>query len=401
MKKLIFGAILAAAAFASPLQAADETGAFYVSPLATYTFLDHDRAASDHVGFQAGLGFNFAPNWAGELNGAYTRFGGPGSTRLSLTEYSADVLYKFLPDSLIRPYVLVGIGGIDDNPSGLPRRSSFATEAGLGLLVGIGNQTGPVRVAVRGEGKWRKTVGDPEPGVTNPADTVVALGLQVSFGGRKPPPTVMPPPLPKDSDGDGVTDDRDQCPNTPAGARVDANGCEFDSDGDGVVDRLDQCPNTPKGTPVNEVGCPLDSDGDGVIDRDDRCPNTPKGDRVDNHGCTIKGEIVLERVHFNIDSAELMPDSAEVLDDAVSTLKKYPQLVIEVRGHTDNTGTAKHNLILSQHRAETVMRYLKDHGVTNTLTAKGYGLTMPVADNKTTEGRALNRRVTLKILSGE
>ena len=93
-----------------------------------------------------------------------------------------------------------------------------------------------------------------------------------------------------DSDGDGVPDSKDMCPNTPPGVRVDANGCPLDSDGDGVPDYLDKCPNTPKGAPVDKDGCPLDSDGDGVPDYKDVCPNTPKGVRVDELGCPLDSD---------------------------------------------------------------------------------------------------------------
>ncbi len=88
-----------------------------------------------------------------------------------------------------------------------------------------------------------------------------------------------------DADKDGVPDYLDQCPNTPAGVRVDKNGCALDSDGDGVPDYLDKCPNTPAHAKVDEFGCPLDSDGDGVPDGIDKCPGTPKGVVVDQSGC--------------------------------------------------------------------------------------------------------------------
>jgi len=88
-----------------------------------------------------------------------------------------------------------------------------------------------------------------------------------------------------DSDGDGVKDGPDQCPDTPRGATVDAKGCPTDSDGDGVYDGVDRCPNTPRGTKVDAKGCPLDSDGDGVTDDKDRCPDTPRGTQVDANGC--------------------------------------------------------------------------------------------------------------------
>jgi OOP family OmpA-OmpF porin len=108
----------------------------------------------------------------------------------------------------------------------------------------------------------------------------------------------------------------------------------------------------------------------------------------------------LPGVTFAVNSAELTPESDQVLMYAVETLKSHPNFVIEVDGHTDSTGSDKLNLSLSQRRAESVEAYLKSHGVTNTLTAKGFGKTRPIEDNKTAEGRLANRRVTLRILSG-
>jgi OmpA-OmpF porin, OOP family len=144
----------------------------------------------------------------------------------------------------------------------------------------------------------------------------------------------------------------------------------------------------------------LDSDGDGVPDSIDQCPNTPKGDRVDAVGCTIKDEIKLERVHFATNSDVVLEDSIPTLDYGVATLKRYPQMVIEVRGHTDSTGSKPYNQALSQRRADSVMRYLKEHGVTNQMTAKGYGQELPIASNATREGRLQNRRVSLRIVGG-
>jgi outer membrane protein OmpA-like peptidoglycan-associated protein len=96
-------------------------------------------------------------------------------------------------------------------------------------------------------------------------------------------PVALPAPL--DSDGDGIADALDKCPGTPAGRKVNAEGCEADSDGDGVVDALDNCPATPAGRKVNALGCELDSDGDGVVDALDKCPATPAGRKVNAEGC--------------------------------------------------------------------------------------------------------------------
>lgn len=90
-----------------------------------------------------------------------------------------------------------------------------------------------------------------------------------------------------DTDGDGVADSIDQCPNTPQGTAVNEVGCVLDTDGDGVADNIDQCPNTAQGINVDATGCELDSDGDGVLDSVDECPNTPQGVTVDAVGCEI------------------------------------------------------------------------------------------------------------------
>ena len=114
----------------------------------------------------------------------------------------------------------------------------------------------------------------------------------------------------RDSDGDGVPDYMDNCPNTPAGVKVDAKGCPLDSDGDGVPDYLDKCPNTPAGVQVDATGCPLDSDGDGVPDYLDKCPNTPAGVQVDSVGCPIqKPDTVVVTKPVEIESLVLSGDA--------------------------------------------------------------------------------------------
>jgi len=199
---------------------------------------------------------------------------------------------------------------------------------------------------------------------------------------------------PIDSDGDGVPDYLDKCPNTPKGVKVDAVGCPLDSDGDGVVDAADKCPNTPKGVKVDAVGCPLDSDGDGVPDYLDKCPNTPKGLVVDETGCVPAGFMVVGEVLFDTNKWNIKPEGQAELDKGVAFLLKNPQLKVEIQGHTDSTGAAAWNATLSQRRAESVMKYLVSKGVPAAqLTAKGFGPANPVAPNDTVEGRAKNRRV--------
>ncbi len=244
---------------------------------------------------------------------------------------------------------------------------------------------------------------------------------------------------PMDTDGDGVPDYLDKCPGTPIEARgyVDEHGCLLDTDGDGVPDYLDECPNTPEAAYnyIDEKGCPVDTDGDGVFDYMDECPNTPaeargyideKGCELDtdsdgvadwcdncptvaglkeNKGCpVVKREIrnllkkAMQGIQFETGKAIIKPKSYGILNDIASTFIANPTYIVEVQGHTDDVGKDDMNMDLSDRRANAVRDYLIKQGVpADQLTAKGYGETMPIADNKTKAGRALNRRVEFAI----
>lgn len=214
-----------------------------------------------------------------------------------------------------------------------------------------------------------------------------------------------------DSDRDGVADDKDNCAGTPAGTRVDANGCPLpvDSDGDGVTDDKDNCAGTPAGTGVDANGCPLpppDSDTDGVDDGKDQCADTPAGTKVGATGCPEgAGEIpadewVLKGVNFEVGSDVLTADSLQVLDGAAAVLLPRKTVRIEIQGHTDSTGDAQKNMELSDKRAVAVKNYLAGKGVeASRLETRGYGSSVPAGDNATAEGRAANRRIEFKVLS--
>jgi len=135
---------------------------------------------------------------------------------------------------------------------------------------------------------------------------------------------------------------------------------------------------------------PMDSDGDGVTDDKDQCPNTPKGATVDARGCWTYAAVVL----FDFNKAVIKSEAHPMLDEAVGILKKNPEINVEIDGHTDNMGPAAYNMTLSEKRANAVMKYLVDQGVkAERLTMKGFGLTKPAASNDTKAGRAKNRRV--------
>jgi outer membrane protein OmpA-like peptidoglycan-associated protein len=104
-------------------------------------------------------------------------------------------------------------------------------------------------------------------------------------------------------------------------------------------------------------------------------------------------------VVFETNKADLLPESIPVLEGAIATLKRYPDIRIEVAGHTDSRGSDAYNLDLSARRAQTVLKYLQDGGVPNTLTSRGYGERQPVGSNTTDAGRQDNRRVVLRVLN--
>lgn len=171
---------------------------------------------------------------------------------------------------------------------------------------------------------------------------------------------------------------------------------EGDSDGDGVLDKDDACPNT-YGT-LN--GCP-DRDGDGVADKDDHCPDVV-GSKI-LHGCVLSSEDLIfiekasENVYFETGSSVLSINAKKELDGLASLLKSHPEIKASIKGHADSIGTHESNLVLSKNRAKSVKEYLVSKGVDGDhLNTEAYGETKPVADNGTYEGRARNRHVLIR-----
>jgi outer membrane protein OmpA-like peptidoglycan-associated protein len=219
----------------------------------------------------------------------------------------------------------------------------------------------------------------------------------------------------KDTDGDGIPDDIDACPNEPEDHKdPDPNdGCPApaDRDGDGIPDQFDKCPDQPedKDGIDDQDGCPeYDADNDGIPDTKDACPKEPGQPDPDpkKNGCPkfihLEGSQVrvLQQVHFQTGSATILPDSFPMLQEIVLLLKANPDIKrMRIEGHTDNRGNADMNLDLSKRRAASVRQWLVDHGTeSGRLESEGYGLTRPIASNDSDEGRALNRRVEFKIL---
>jgi outer membrane protein OmpA-like peptidoglycan-associated protein len=218
-----------------------------------------------------------------------------------------------------------------------------------------------------------------------------------------------------DNDADGIKDTYDKCPNEPEDfdGYEDQDGCpEFDNDGDGILDNVDKCPNEPEDFDgwLDGDGCPeFDNDGDGLTDDIDKCPNEPESFNgfEDSDGCPdaviLKKDerIILDNIYFKLASAELEPESFETLNALKRVFLDNPGIVVQIEGHTDSQGSDSYNLDLSKRRANTVAEYIINIlGVSNSqVSSIGFGESKPIADNKTSKGRAQNRRIEFRVVS--
>jgi OOP family OmpA-OmpF porin len=349
MKKrnvLLCLAILAAPAVSS----ANEVGRWYVTPQGGGLITDDDRDIEDGDRlFGLSIGRHIAEQWSLELNAN-------GAKLDSYEPYAAslDLLRVFRRNESLSPYFTLGAGAIRDEADSARDDTDFMAQAGVGLIWKLGdNRRDTSSFALRPEvkGRWD------DAGRASFIDYIGTLGFQFSFGGSSPAPTQPQAQAP--------------------------------------APQVTPTPPPPPPPPA----APSDTDRDGVIDPADRCADTPPGVAVDTAGCPQQGEITLAGVGFETNSATLTSASRALLDPVAANLKKYPELQIELQGHTDSVGADQYNQRLSQQRAEAVREYLLTQGVSAAqVTSRGYGESQPVANNSTAEGRAQNRRVVMKVL---
>lgn len=336
---------------------------FYVAPLASYGFFNEDSFdPDDGIGAQLSLGKTLTRHLALELyafnyNDIDTKKLG-SRANVDILGYGLSALL-FPARDVFPVFGIVGVGaGQNDfdqrstGPAGLNNQDSDFVDVGIGFLAPI-NDFG---VAIRAEYRYRMTdVDAPGGGEYKFRDNIVSLGLQIPLGAKPKaaPPPAAPEPAPK------------PVPVQPA-----------DSDGDGVPDNRDQCPGTPPGTPVTANGCPVEK----------------------------QAPVVLKGVTFEFNSANLTQQAERRLDNVVNALQGSPKIRVRVEGNTDSIGSASYNLKLSQQRADSVKAYLVSHGIASSrMTTLGYGETRPVAPNTKPDGRdnpagrAQNRRVELHV----
>jgi outer membrane protein OmpA-like peptidoglycan-associated protein len=378
----------------------------------------------------AGLGFSFIKGLNNHIdysvNGFFSSLSypyrdntPPSKSNYLLTEIDASGHLKLLTDNyIVVPYLSAGIGGSIYEEGKID--AFMPLGAGLQFRLGPGTfafSNFQYRVPVTARANYH---------------FLYTLGVGTSIGKKKEPevkqvpPPPPPPPPPADTDGDGIVDTNDKCPSVKGVAKY--QGCPVpDGDGDGINDEEDKCPTVAgiaryQGCPVPDTdgdginddndkcptvagfarleGCPIpDRDGDGVNDEEDRCPDAPG--TAERFGCP---EIRFrpDDVHFATGSAVLTARGKQELEIVREFCEQNPDLKFIIEGHTDNTGSAKINKPLSLRRANAAKAYLVSKGLAaDRFKTAGFGSEVPVADNKTTEGRKKNRRVDVKLDRGE
>jgi outer membrane protein OmpA-like peptidoglycan-associated protein len=219
-----------------------------------------------------------------------------------------------------------------------------------------------------------------------------------------------------DRDGDGILDSKDKCPDDPEDRDgfEDEDGCpDPDNDKDGIPDKMDRCPNDPEDKDgfEDQDGCPdPDNDHDGIADVVDKCPNEPEtfNGFEDEDGCPDKGSviiqdnniIILDKIQFAYNSAEILPASNKILDAVSTTLAHHPEFtLVEVAGHADERGGDQYNLKLTQDRVNSVVRAMIARGIDKSrVRSKGYGEYCPIEDAHNESAWEQNRRVEFKIV---
>ena len=418
---------------------------FFALVLTVGTALAQNSDRKWALGLGPGIDYNLETENTGFLVDLYlSRYLSPRfdlmlDNRVSFDDPGVDVfntllnlrLKLFKEESAVQPYLFGGVGYLWDN-----MESGVNFDAGAGVKFPVSPNTALFVAGSYVKGIEGERAG--VPGTVTDDHIMVTSILEFAFGKAK------------DSDGDGVPDRKDECPDTPPGVQVDEKGCPLDRDGDGVPDYKDECPDeagpaslagcpdrdgdgiadkddecpdeaglakfngcpdtdedgvpdpkdkcpdTPKGCPVDASGCPLDSDGDGVIDCEDKCPQ--EAGPASNDGCPDWVELDLSNILFDFDKSELRPEGKAELDRLIVTLNASKEYEIVVGGHTDSIGTEAYNMGLSERRAQAVVKYLLTKGVNNAYVGShNYGETEPVVPNDSKANRQKNRRVEFEV----
>jgi OOP family OmpA-OmpF porin len=366
--RLLSLSLLAGLAFAQAANAQEFDDRWYLTGSAGFNMQDNDRGTRNAPFGTLGVGKFLSPNWSvdGELNYQNPNFDSNQDLNWSQYGVSLDLRRHFVQAGRgWNPYVLMGLGyqrseeEFDNFPN--PDSPGERKDGNVAAKVGVGLQsTFAHRVAIRTELAVRLDADN---------DSMGALGTD-----------------------DDHNDGEDWFQDVLASV--------------GVVIPLGPEPTAPVApAPAAPTCADMDSDGDGVNDCDDKCPGSQAGQTIGPDGCPVPVSIDLKGVNFDFDKSTLRPDAVAILNEAIEILKRYPDLKVEVAGHTDSKGTDAYNQKLSERRASAVYDYLTSNGVDagRLLGPVGYGESRPIAPNTNEdgsdnpEGRARNRRTELNV----
>jgi OOP family OmpA-OmpF porin len=330
-------ALVALGLATAALQAHGMDDRLYLAPTLNYTFADSDRNADDGWGGSLGLGKPVNPNWNVELSLSGSVLDRDAGGRYKLWGLGVDGLYFFDRNPGFAPYGVVGLGALRTSIPGQHDTGAMAN-AGLGFLTQLTDN-----VALRADARYRWDDNSTDAfNQSHFGDWLVNVGVNIALG-PKPQPAPPPQPAPEPV--------AQPAPVTPPQPAPEA-APEF---------------KTRQGAELN---------------------GAQSGDVV----------VILEGVNFEFDSATLRPTAIEILDEAVTVLKRRNDIKVDIVGHTCNIGTDIYNQGLSERRAQSVYDYLVSHGiVAERLTTRGMGETQPAHSNDTREGRAKNRRVEMQV----
>ncbi len=354
MKKIasVLAAGMAGALVSAPAFAEETTNQLvapaYIGILGGYTFADDERG-NENLDYATGIRLFYGSKpqdsaWGYEVGGFFDNFETDKSAGVDYyrSGLNVDLTYSFGSRAEFTPFFLVGAAAAyNDTLPDTEDDWSWMANAGVGFVTGPVTKVGQIRI--RGEARY--VYDDFLDGYGEPQ---VNLGIEI--------------PLFEERVVEVAATETVQTVEVPTGL--------------------------------------TDTDGDGVIDEKDKCPDTPAGTRVDGDGCPLTGTIELKGVTFEFNKTRLRPDAETILDLATAILVKYPDMNVEVAGHTDNIGSDEYNQKLSEGRAQSVKDYFVAKGIPDTqVSVKGYGEAEPRDTNDTEEGRERNRRVELRILN--
>jgi OOP family OmpA-OmpF porin len=367
VKSVVFATVMTGVALSAHAEASTETGSSYdnyVNFGAFYLEADKSRGTDGtSIGYQAGVGHRLNSNlWVeGQFFGDTIETGKFGTDNYQ-TGGGVDFHYAFGQRSEFTPFLIIGGGGVYNDVAG-----SNNDEVTPYLNVGLGFTKaifGFDNLRLRGE--VRAVYDDFQEGQT---DFRAGLGLEMGLGSapvKEPEVVVREVPVEKIVIKE-VPVERIVIKEVPAPA--------------------------PEVVPVS-----VDDDGDGVVNERDKCPNTLKGARVDGNGCVVEQTLTIRDITFENDSARLTANAQRLMENVVAFLRSDSSTRISISGHTDSVASDSYNMKLSRNRANEVRDYLVGYGIdASRLEAAGYGESRPVATNATAEGRELNRRVEFRI----